>query len=245
MASSKNMEFPSSKKGNYADKVKELGSITDNSFIAVPGPEGPPGKQGPKGEKGDPGLQGPPGPQGIAGKDGKPGKDGRHGKDGETYLPVYKQNAGWAIYYPEKEKIVKTGVTSGVDGWVNLSISSLGEKTNNSNLPKNGVDLYNINSRRVNLKSLKVGSQLVISYGLEVETFHSNTEVWVKSLFPNSGNGVTTFGASLKYQHIYDFSVEHTVFTNSEEDRISGIVPQIRTDFDAVVKLKYIYISVF
>lgn len=242
------MEFPSGKKNNYADKVKESTSTPENNFIAVPGPAGPTGKQGQKGEKGDKGdtgLQGSPGPQGPAGKDGKLGKDGRNGKDGATYLPVYGQNAGWAVYYPEKEKMVKTGASAGEDGWVNLLISSFGKETNNAYLPEMGVDLYNPNSKRINLKSLKLGTQIVISYALEVETFHSNTEVWVRSLFPNSENGVTSFAASLKYQHSYDMSVEQTIFLNSEEDRISGIVPQIRTDYDAVVKLKYIYISVF
>lgn len=242
------MEFPSGKKNNYADKVKESTSTPENNFIAVPGPAGPTGKQGQKGEKGDKGdigLQGPPGPQGPAGKDGKPGKDGRNGKDGATYLPIYGQNAGWAVYYPEKEKTVKTGASAGEDGWVSLSISSFGKETNNAYLPEDGVDLYNSHSKRINLKSLKLGTQIVISYALEVETFHSNTEVWIRSLFPNSENGVTSFAASLKYQHSYDISVEQTIFLNSEEDRISGIVPQIRTDYDAVVKLKYIYISVF
>jgi hypothetical protein len=236
------MEFPSGKKSNYADKVKQIGAVAENNFIAVPGPQGPAGKQGAKGDKGDTGPQGPQGPVGLPGKDGKPG---RNGQDGKTYMPVYDQRAGWAIYYPESYSFLKTGATAGNDGWVNLSISSFSKKTNNKNLPENGVDLYNPNTKRINLKGLKLGSQISVSYSFEIETFHSNTEVWLRSLFPNSGLEITSFVASLKYQHTYELTVDQTAFLTSEQDRTSGMVPQIRTDFDAVVKLKYIYISVF
>lgn len=248
MTVSKNMDFPSSKKSNYADKVKQINSTAENSFIAVPGPQGPAGKQGAKGDKGDTGPQGLQGLVGLPGKDGIPGKDGKPGKngqDGKTYMPVYDQKAGWAIYYPESAPFLKTGATAGNDGWVNLSISSLSKQTNNKNLPENGVDLYNPNTKRINLKGLKIGSQISVSYSFEIETFHSNTEVWLRSLFPNSELEITSFVASLKYQHIYELTVDQTAFLVSEQDRVSGMVPQIRTDFDAVVKLKYIYISVF
>jgi len=239
------MDFPSNKKSNYADKVKEISIATEKSFIAVPGPQGPAGKQGQKGDTGDVGPQGPiglPGKDGPPGKDGEPGKDG---KDGKTYMPVYEQKTGWAIYYPEFSSFLKTGATAGNDGWVTLSISSFSKKTNNKNLPESGVDLYNPNTKRINLKGLKIGSQISVSYSFEIETFHSNTEVWLRSLFPNSNLEITSFVASLKYQHNYELTVDQTAFLVSEQDRVSGMVPQIRTDLDAIVKLKYIYISVF
>jgi len=243
--SSKSMDFPSNKKSNYADKVKEISLATEKSFIAVPGPQGPAGKQGQKGDTGDVGPQGPiglPGKDGAPGKDGKPGKNGQDGKD---CMPAYKQKPGWAIYYPEKLHSLKTGAATGNDGWVSLSISSFSKETNNNNLPENAVDFYNPNTKRINLKGVKIGTQLSISCSFEIETFHSGTEVWFRSLFPNSGLDITSFVASLKYQHTYDLVVDQTAFVKSEEDRISGIVPQIRTDFDAIVRLKYIYVSVF
>jgi hypothetical protein len=210
--------------------------------MPVPGPEGP---RGPKGDSGKNGVQGPAGPAGPAGAPGKNGMPGKDGKNGKSYGPPYEQEQGWAIYYPEASSPTKTGISAGKDGWVSLSMDSFSKKTNNKNIPKNGVDLYNPNTKRINLKGLKLGSQISLSYSFELETFYSNTEVWIRSLFPNSGLEINSFVASLKYQHTYDLTVNQSAFLISEEDRISGIIPQIRTDFDAVVKLKYIYVSVF
>lgn len=243
MASSKSMDFPVSNKNDYATKVQEsqvLASSSTPNYIPVPGPKGergPAGKDGKDGKPGDRGEQGPQGERGPKGEAGKPGKDGK------SLVTTYAQNPGWASYSDNSSSIVKLGATRGLDGWVNLYISrdQIGE---NKYLPESGVALYNPETKRINLKALKIGSQLEITYSFTIETFHSNTEIWFRSFFPGSLAETTSFVGLLKYQHSYDLSVTHNIFLEKESDRVSGIVPQIRTDLDAMANLKTIYISV-
>jgi hypothetical protein len=183
------------------------------------------------------GAQGPQGERGPKGETGKPGKDGK------SLLTTYSQSPGWGSYSDKKESVVKLGASRGSNGWVDLFISR--EQTAESKyLPEKGVALYNPESRKINLRGLNVGSQIEITYSFRVETFHSNTEVWFRSFFPNTLADTTSFVGLFKYQHTYDLSVTHSIFINKEEDKISGIVPQIRTDLDASANLKTIYISV-
>ena len=235
MSSSKSMDFPVNNKNTYASKVESSKILYDNNaFIPVPGP------------KGD---AGPPGKNGIDGKDGKDGKPGPRGergadgKDGKPHETASGQNSGWASYQDLETSNVKLGAGKGSDGWVSLFIS----KNNISEeryLPKGGVSLYNPETRTVNLKWLKLGSQIQITYDFSITTIHSNTEVWIRSYFSNSGYEVTSFIASLKYQHEYVLSETHNIFLSGESDRKSGIIPQIRTDLDAFANLKSIHISV-
>jgi hypothetical protein len=239
MAVSKSMDFPSSKKNNYAAQVQQSQTANNEglvNYIPVPGPSGSPGPQGPvgpKGEKGDKGDKGDSGPKGDKGKDGK---------DGETYLPVYGQKRGWAIYENKDISDIRLGATRGEDGWVNIYVDS--GSSNEKYLPENGVSLYNKETRRINLKNLKIGTELTITYDFEITTLSSNTEIWVRSLFPDSQNSITTFAASLKYQYSYDLSITQKVVIQNEVDKATGIVPQMRTDYDALVKMKSILISV-
>lgn len=232
MATSSNIEFPTS---GYASKVKQSQSPQEPTFFAVPGPQGPAGKEGrpgPKGEKGDPGesIVGPPGPKGSPGKDGK------------SYFPKYDQNVGWALYKNKNKNTVPTGAERGEDGWVSLYISP--ENSIETFLPEGSVSLYTADLRKINTRGLKVGAQLRISYEIEVVTFNSNTEVWMKSQFYGLDDSTTTFCANLKYQHNYEMTVTHTIAILSEAHKSAGIIPQIRTDLDSAVKLKSIYISV-
>ena len=232
MATSSNIEFPTS---GYASKVKQSQSPQEPTFFAVPGPQGPAGKEGrpgPKGEKGDPGesIVGPPGPKGSPGKDGK------------SYFPKYDQNVGWALYKNKNKNTVPTGAERGEDGWVSLYISP--ENSIETFLPDGSVSLYTADLRKINTRGLKVGAQLRISYEIEVVTFNSNTEVWMKSQFYGLDDSTTTFCANLKYQHNYEMTVTHTIAILSEAHKSAGIIPQIRTDLDSAVKLKSIYISV-
>ena len=48
----------------------------------------------------------------------------------------------------------------------------------------------------------------------------------------------------LKYQYTYEMSVTQAVFIENESDKTSGAVPQLRTDMDALARLKSIHISV-
>jgi hypothetical protein len=231
------MDFPTNKKDDYAAKVQEsqsINTVASSSFIPVPGPQGEPGKQGRDG------LAGPPGPPGPKGEKGDPGKSGKNGK---SFSTVYDQEPGWASYEENENNFIKMGATRGIDGWVNVFISR------NSNheerfLPKNGVSLYNPETKRINLKNLKIGTQLEITYSFVVSTMYSNTEVWMRSFLPGTKSEITTFSASLKYQHEYEISETHNIFLNKESDKIAGIVPQIRTDMDAMARLKIIHISV-
>lgn len=232
MATSSNIEFPTS---GYASKVKESQSPQEATFFAVPGPQGPPGKdgkQGPKGEKGDPGdsIVGPPGPKGLPGKDGK------------SYFPSYDQNVGWALYKNKNNNPIPTGAERGDDGWVSLYINP--QSSIESFLPEGSVSLYTSELRKINTRGLKVGAQIKITYEIEVITFNSNTEVWMKSQFHGLEESTTTFCANLKYQHNYEMTITHNMAVFSEAHKTAGIIPQIRTDLDSAVKLKSIYISV-
>lgn len=230
MAISSNMDFP---KSNYASAVNNSKGSQDPTFFAVPGPQGQPGPKGDKGEKGDPGKDGPSGPR---------GERGANGRDGKSYFPTYSQNVGWASYKNKNTNTVPSGATRGEDGWVQLFILT-GESVEKF-LPEDSVSLYSDEIRKINTRGLKVGAQISITYDIEIITFSSNTEVWMRSVFVGLGDAHTTFCANLKYQHNYEMSVTHRMFITSEAHKAAGIVPQIRTDMDAAVKIKSIYVSV-
>lgn len=230
---SKNIEFPKSNK-SYGSKIQESQDQVQQ-FFAVPGPAGP---QGPAGPKGDPGQKG---EKGDRGERGIPGKDG---KDGKSYFPVYEQNAGWAVYFNKEQKPIKLGANEGQDGWVSIFVDAQGNNTNEKYLPADGVALYNPVSRRINLKQLKVGSQILITYNFEITTFNANTEIWARSLFVNSGTSNTSFVANFKYDYTYDLSVTHSMALSEEIDKIGGIVPQLRSDHPTIAAIKSILVSV-
>lgn len=234
MATSSSMDFPVS---SYAAKVKTAPSPDQATFFAVPGPQGP---QGPPGPKGDTGSQG---ESGKDGKDGLRGERGLTGKDGKSYFPVYEQNAGWALYKNNNTNTIPTGADRGEDGWVLLFINS--ENPIETFLPEGAVSLYTNDIKKINTRGLKVGAQLQITYEIEVITFNSNTEVWLKSEFPKLDSSVSTFCANLKYPHTYEMSIVQNIAIFSEAHKNAGLIPKIRTDLDAAVKIKSIYISVY
>jgi hypothetical protein len=236
---SKNIDFPKTRK-SYESKIQESQDQVQQ-FFAVPGPPGPAGPQGPKGEPGKPGEKGETGEKGERGEKGTPGKDG---KDGKSYFPVYEQNAGWAIYFNKDQKSIKLSADQGEDGWVSIFVDALGQGTNEKYLPADSVSLYNSVSRRLNFKHLKVGSQISVTYNFEITTFNANTEIWARSIFPNSGLSYSSFVANLKYDYTYDLSVTHNLTLTSDTDRIGGIVPQIRSDYTATAIIKSILISI-
>jgi hypothetical protein len=205
----------------------------------VPVP-GPPGERGPAGKDGKPGAKGDTGPQG---EKGPKGDKGVPGKDGKSLLTTYLQNPGWASYSNKTPPTINLGATRGIDGWVSLYIDK-DQKDENTYLPEKGVALYNPEAKRINLKGLALGSQIEITYSFSVETFYANTEVWFRSLFPTTMEDSTSFVGLFKYQHTYDLVVTHNIFLDKDANKSSGIVPQIRTDLDAIAKLKTIYISV-
>jgi hypothetical protein len=112
-------------------------------------------------------------------------------------------------------------------------------------LPEGSVSLYSDETRRINFKGLEIGSQIQITYDFQIETFGSNTELWVRSLFPGTEKAVTTFFASFKYQHTYDISITQNFTIDSQLEKTAGVVPQLMSDLDATAILKSVYISVY
>lgn len=241
MAISKGMDFPVSKKNNYAAKVEQSQQNTtesSNLYIPVPGPSGPQGPAGPKGDKGDKGDAGP------RGEKGEPGKNGKDGKNGISSLSASGQQSGWAGYINSVPKQFKTGASQGEDGWVNVFVEAKGSNILQSYLPSGTVPFWNSVSKRLNFKGLKKGCQVFITYNFTLETLSTNTEVWIRTYFPNIKDEVTNYVASLKYQYVYPISFTQTFFIENEDIWASAAIPQIRTDFDAMVSMNSIYVSV-
>ena len=234
----KSMDFPSAaKKRKYSENIDQsLDSQPDVSYVAVPGPQGERGIQGPKGERG------PEGPQGPKGDKGDPGKDGKNGKDGISILSPSMQNIGWGYYQALNPKQTRTGATKGDDGWVNLLLDGQGKNTDERYLPRESVSLWNPNAQRLNFKTLNIGAIITICYNLEIQTFSNNTEVWIRTSSERSKQCPTSYVGSLKYQYEYELSVYQSVFLEGGAMQSDGAVPQIRTDNDAVVSLKSMYI---
>ncbi len=240
MAVSKSMDFPGAKKSSYAAQVEQSQAtgLPENtlSFLPVPGPVGP---QGPAGRDGKDGKEGPQGPEGKA---GPKGPQGPAGKDGLSSLSSSGQQAGWASYINNNPTNIRLGATRGVDGWVSLYMSS--EKNNEQFLPKNTVSLWNSHSRMLNFKGVHIGSQMFVTYNLELTTFTANTEVWLRTFFPAHEQEISQLVGSFKYQNVYDISVTQQIFIENQQIWGNGGVPQIRTDFDASVIFKSVYVSV-
>ena len=241
MAVSKSMDFPGAKKSSYAAQVEQSQSAPyqENtlSFLPVPGPEGP---QGPAGRDGKDGKEGPQGPEG---KPGPKGIQGPNGKDGKSSLSSSGQQAGWASYKNKTEKPFKLGISEGDDGWVTTFLLSDG-LSNEAYLPQGCTSLWNDHARAFNFKGLKEGSQVFITYSFELTTYVSNTEVWIRTYSENSDLDVSQFIGSLKYQHTYPITVTQHIFIENQKIWGNGAVPQIRTDYDASVILKSVYVSV-
>jgi hypothetical protein len=240
MAVSKSMDFPGVKKSSYAAQVEQsqASPYQENtlSFLPVPGPVGP---QGPSGKDGKDGKEGPQGPEG---KPGPKGDKGPAGKDGASSVSSSGQQAGWASYINDNLNNIRLGATRGVDGWVSLYMSS--EKNNEQFLPKDTASLWNSHSRMLNFKGVNVGSQIFVTYNLELTTFTANTEVWLRTFFPAHEQEISQLVGSFKYQNVYDISVTQQIFIENQQIWGNGGVPQIRTDFDASVIFKSVYVSV-
>ena len=244
MAVSKSMDFPGSKKSSYAAQVEQsqASSYQENtlSFLPVPGPVGP---QGPAGRDGKDGKEGPQGQQGPEGKQGPKGEKGANGKDGVSSISSSGQQAGWASYHNSLEKPFKLGISQGDDGWVTTYIVSEG-LSNEEYIPEGCVSLWNNHTRAFNFKGLKEGAQVFITYSFELTTYSTNTEAWIRTYSANSNLEISQFIGSMKYQHTYPITVTQQLFIENQKIWGNGAIPQIRTDYDASVIMKSIYVSV-
>jgi len=233
------MDFPKKKK--YSETVQEVKSV---EYIAVPGlqgergdvgPQGPQGPQGPKGEKGDTGKQGPPGPK---------GEQGERGKGAEGYNSPSGQYPGWAYYKNQSSNITAVGPEKGDDGWVSLFLKVDPENSIEKYLPNKSVSFINETARRINFKAFQYGAKVEIRYDLEIETYSNNTEIWIRTFSVDEENSIVGYLGNLKYQYLYDFSFNQTIFIENKDIKIFGGIPQIRCDNEGAVRLKGIYISV-
>jgi hypothetical protein len=232
----KSMDFPQKKK--YLETIQE---VKTTEYVAVPGitgekgevgPPGPPGPQGPKGDKGDPGRQGP------------QGERGEPGRAGDGYDSPSGQYPGWAYYANKSTQEYRLGPERGDDGWVTFFLDIDESKTVEAYLPNRSVSLLNPTTKNINLKTLKVGSKVDIRYDFSLETYTSNTEVWIRTLLRDEEISPMSYVGLLKYQYSYDISYSQTIFINSDRIRNYGGQPQIRTDNEGSFILKGIYISV-
>jgi hypothetical protein len=232
----KSMDFPPKKK--YLETIQE---VRTTEYIAVPGitgekgevgPAGPPGPQGPKGDKGDTGRVGP------------QGERGEPGRAGDGYDSPSGQYPGWAYYANKGTQEYRLGPERGEDGWVNFFLDIDESKTVETYLPNRSVSLLNSTAKSINLKTLKVGSKVDIRYDFSLETYSSNTEVWIRTLLRDEEISPMGYVGLLKYQYSYDISHCQTIFINSDKIKNYGGQPQIRTDNESSFILKGIYVSV-
>jgi hypothetical protein len=242
MAVSKSMDFPGAKKSSYAAQVEQSQAtgLPDNtlSFLPVPGPVGP---QGPAGRDGKDGKEGPQGPEG---KSGPKGPQGPAGKDGLSSLSSSGQQAGWAVYTNALDKPVKLGISQGDDGWVTLILDTKDKSQNEKYLPKDCTSLWNSHQRALNFHGIKEGSQVFVTYNLELTTYSANTEVWLRTYFASKDKEFVQLIGSFKYQGTYALSATQQIFIEDASMWGNGAVPQIRTDFDASVIFNSVYVSV-
>jgi hypothetical protein len=239
MAISKGMDFPTSKKSNYAQQVEQLQTISSESspsYIPIPGP------QGPQGPAGVPGLPGAKGENGDKGETGEKGSKGAPGKDGVSYIPISGQKPGWAYYGNKKPVPVRLGAQYGDDGWVTVYVD--GQQSEESYLPEKGVSLYNTSSRAINTIGLSLGARVDVSYEIDFDLYSNNTEVWVRTYFQEDNSETVSFVGSLKYSGLHTITVQQTFFVKNKNIKLLGALPQIRTDFESSAILRSISIAV-
>ena len=232
----KSMNFPQKKK--YLETIQE---VKTTEYIAVPGMTGEKGEVGPPGPAG---IQGPKGDRGDIGRPGPQGERGEPGRAGDGYDSPSGQYPGWAYYANKSTQQYRLGPERGDDGWVSFFLDIEESKTIESYLPNKSVSLLNITARNINLKTLKIGARVDIRYDFSIETYSSNTEVWIRTLLRDEEISPMGYVGLLKYQYSYDISHSQTIFINSDKIKNYGGIPQVRTDNEGSFILKSIYISV-
>lgn len=237
MTVSKSMGFPEGTRASdgYASKVlQQSNESSQSNIVYIPVP-GAPGERGPTGNKGEIGPPGPPGPKGDT---------GAKGKDGQSLVSVSGQQPGWASYHNKNVFDYSLGISRGDSGWVSLAVDCLGKYSNSEYLPALSTELYNKDAGMLTFRGLKIGSIVKVTYNVELETYVNNTELWLRSSFVGMDHSVVKFIGCFKYQHTYNFSIDQEFYIEDKALWSSGLVPQARTDFDASLKIKSIYVSV-
>jgi len=230
-------------KKSYAEAVESL-QLSENpipQYIPVAGPQGPQGPQGARGADGPKGDKGEKGERGLKGDKGDPGENGKDGKDA---IPPSGQLPGWASYINKNTDYSIIGLSRGNDGWSQIIIDKRNMSINKDFLPKTSVDLWNVETQRLNFKRLKVGAKVAVTYDFSITTYNNNTELWIRTVFPESNISYTQFVANLKYQYSYDFSVTQNLYLSSEKMIIESPLAEVRSDFDSEFLIKSIIVHV-
>jgi hypothetical protein len=157
---------------------------------------------------------------------------------------VYEQKTGWARYSNKAKAQISLDSMRGQDGWVTFSTDAKGKSTEESYLPEKSVSLYNPETNRINLKPLKIGTRVQVTYNFLLSTFAPNTELWIRSVFPTSQKAYTSFVGTFKYEYDYELSVTQFITVDTESDKNDGLLSQARSDMSSVITLKNIEISV-
>ena len=240
MSISRSMEFPKKK---YSEAVQlDQGSLSSNvEYIPVPGmqgekgevgPAGPPGPEGPKGERGIQGKEGPQGPKGDPGRGG-----------GEGYESPSGQYPGWAYYENIDKRPIFLGPNRGDDGWVDILMTDNDDNHILRFLPLGSVSLWNSATQRINFKQLKVGAKVDIRYDIVITTETNSTEAWIRTYIPRI-ESPTGYIGMLKYKYPYEMSINQTLYIDISKIRSEGGIIQARSDNEATIILKGLYISV-
>jgi len=235
------MDFPSKKK-KYLEII-EPSAVTE--FIAVPGMQGEKGEQGIPGPKGDTGPQGPKGDKGDPGPQGQKGERGLPGGTAEAYDSPSKQYPGWAYYQSLNMEKIRVGPERGNDdGWVDLFLKVDKSNSIETYLPKNSVSFVTDSARKINYKTFNIGAKVDIKYELEIETYSTNTEVWIRTFSVDDNSSAVGYLGNLKYRYTYDLSFCQTLYILNNTIKTFGGKPEIRSDSECSVVLKGIYIAV-
>jgi hypothetical protein len=246
MAISKNMDAPKPKYGEAIKLTKSTDSA-NTEYIAVPGiqgekgevgPAGPMGPAGPVGERGIPGKDGKEGPQGKQGPKGDPGKGG-----GSSYESPSGQYPGWAYYQNINKKPILLGPERGDDGWVDVLMTDDPQNSIITFLPAEHVSLWNPMTQRINFKQLKIGAKVDVRYDFILTTDTNSTEAWIRTYIPKV-ESPTGYIGMLKYIYPYEMSFNQTLYIDISKIRSEGGMIQARTDNQASIVLKGMYISV-
>lgn len=229
----KSMDFPISNKKLYSIPEPSIpitdDYVSDHTLKGEKGDQGIPGPQGPKGDTGEPGPQGPEGPRGPKGEKGK------------DYESPSGQNPGWS-YYSSNEPI--SFQLKPEKGWTQIYLSSKMQEKEEFFISKKSVSFWNYDAKKINFRALEIGAKVELIYDLEIDTFSNNTDIWIRTIVPQTEKHYTSFLGSFKYQNQHSISVKQTIFVHDKEDWSKGAIIEAGADNICSIKLNSMYISV-
>ena len=135
------------------------------------------------------------------------------------------------------------GPDEGEDGWVDVLMVDDSENSILKFLPSEHVSLWNPSTQRINFKQLKVGAKIDIRYDFILNTDTNSTEAWIRTFIPQV-ESPTGYIGMLKYRYPYEMSFNQTLYIDIAKIRSEGAIIQARTDNEASIILKGMYISI-